>query len=61
MKIEKEKVAFHKGALTVLISERRELVRMLNTVNTLMMAHIKALKDLGVDLKKEVKVVPVKH
>jgi len=53
MRGDKEKIAFHKGALTTLIAERRELVRILTTVNGLMMAHIKSLKDMGVNLKKE--------
>ncbi len=53
MKVDKEKIAFHKGALTTLMAERRELVKMLTAVNSLMMAHIKSLRELGVDLKKE--------
>jgi len=53
MNTSKEKIAFHKGALTTLMSERRELVRLVSAVNSLMMAHIKSLKDMGVDLKKE--------
>jgi len=51
--VSKEKVAFHKGALATLISERRVLVRMLTSVNSLMMAHIQALREQGVDLKRE--------
>lgn len=52
---EKEQIAFHKGALQTLSGEQQELVKMLNTVQQLMKAHITALKDLGVDLEKEAK------
>jgi len=50
-----EQVGFHKGALTTLAKERQELVRMLQIVEQLMQAHLKALKDLGVDLEAEAK------
>ncbi|HIH17966.1 MAG TPA: hypothetical protein HA282_01185 [Nanoarchaeota archaeon] len=52
----KEKIAFHKGALATLIAERRVLVRMLTSVNSLMMAHIRALREHGVDLKREARI-----
>ena len=48
-----EQVGFHKGALTTLANERNELARILQIVEQLMQAHIKALKDLGVDLEAE--------
>jgi len=50
-----EQIGFHKGALTTLAKERQELVRMLQIVEQLMQAHLKALKDLGVDLEAEAK------
>lgn len=50
-----EQVGFHKGALTTLAKERQELVRLVQVVEQLMQAHLKALKDLGVDLEKESK------
>ena len=50
-----EQVGFHKGALTTLAKERQELARMLGIVEQLMQMHIKALKDLGVDLEAEAK------
>lgn len=50
-----EQVGFHKGALTTLAKERQELARMLSIVEQLMQVHIKALKDLGVDLEEEAK------
>ena len=48
-----EQIGFHKGALSTLIKERNELVRILAIVDQIMAAHIKALKDLGVDIEKE--------
>jgi biotin operon repressor len=50
-----EQIGFHKGSLTTLIKEREELARLLQIVNTLMQAHVKALKDLGIDIEKELK------
>ena len=52
-----EQVGFHKGALTTLAKERQELARLLGVVEQLMQMHIKALKDLGVDLEAEPKKV----
>ncbi len=50
-----EQIGFHKGALTTLANERNELLRIINVVEQLMQAHVKALKELGVDLEKEAK------
>lgn len=50
-----EQIGFHKGALTTLAKEREEMMRILNIVEQLMQMHIKALKDLGVDLEAEAK------
>jgi len=50
-----EQVGFHKGALTTLAKERQELSRIIQIVEQLMQMHLKALKDLGVDLEKEAK------
>ncbi|MBI4141122.1 hypothetical protein HY485_04770 [Candidatus Woesearchaeota archaeon] len=50
-----EQIGFHKGALTTLAKERQELARLLGVVEQLMQMHIKALKDLGVDLEAEAK------
>lgn len=52
---EAEQIGFHKGALTTLAKERQELMRMLGIVEQLMQMHIKALKDLGIDLEEEAK------
>ena len=48
-----EQIGFHKGALSTLAKEREEMVKILNIVEQLMQMHVKALKDLGVDLVKE--------
>ena len=45
-----EQIGFHKGALTTLAKEREEMMKILTIVEQLMQMHIKALKDLGVDL-----------
>lgn len=50
-----EQIGIHKGSLSVLAAERNELVRMITVVEQLMQAHVKALKDLGVDLEAEAK------
>ncbi len=55
-----EQIGFHKGALTTLAKERQEMVRILQIVEQLMQAHIKALKDMGVDLEAEAKKVAEK-
>jgi len=55
-----EQVGFHKGALATLVKEREEMQKILNIVEQLMRMHIKALKDLGVDLEKIAKETKVK-
>ena len=45
-----EEIGFHKGALNTLISERNELVKMIQTVEAIMQAHIKRLEELGVKM-----------
>ena len=50
-----EIIGFHKGALTTLAKEREELVKMVMAVEQIMKAHVKALKDLGIDLEAEAK------
>lgn len=47
-----EQIGFHKGSLSTLAKEREELLRIIRVVEQLMQMHIKALQDLGVDLKK---------
>ncbi len=50
-----EQIGFHKGAVTTLAKERQELSRLLTIVEQLMTMHVKALKELGIDLEAEAK------
>ena len=50
-----EQVGFHKGALSTLAKEREEMLKILQIVEQLMQMHIKALKDLGIDLEAAAK------
>ena len=50
-----EQIGFHKGAIATLSKEREEMVKILGIVEQLMQMHIKALKELGVDLAKMAK------
>ncbi len=54
---EQEQIGFHKGALATLSKEREEMQKILSVVEQLMQMHIKALKELGVDLEKMAKDV----
>ena len=49
-----EQIGFHKGSLNTLAKERQELIRMISITEQLMNAHVKALKDLGIDIQKEI-------
>lgn len=46
-----EEVGFHKGVLNTLMAERNELVKMVGNVEAIIQAHVKRLKELGVELK----------
>ena len=46
-----QEIGFHKGALNTLVAERTELVKMVGNIEAIMQAHIKRLKELGVDIK----------
>jgi len=48
-----EEIGFHKGALNTLANERNELVKMAQTVEHIMQAHIKRLEELGVKMDKK--------
>ncbi|MDP7179883.1 MAG: hypothetical protein QF824_01270 [Candidatus Woesearchaeota archaeon] len=50
-----EQIGFHKGALSTLAKERQEMAKILQVVEQLMQMHVKALKELGVDLEKMAK------
>ena len=50
-----EQIGFHKGSLATLSKERIELIKLIQITEQLMQAHIKALKDLGIDIEAEAK------
>ncbi len=47
---EQYEIGFHKGSLNTLIKEREELARLITIVGQLMQMHLKALKELGIDM-----------
>ncbi len=51
-----EQIGFHKGSVSTLVKEREEIIRMITIVDQLIKMHVKALKDLGVDLTKNPKL-----
>ena len=55
MATKQEQIGIHKGALSVLAVEQQEFYKLLQVVQQQIQAHVKALKDLGVDLEKEAK------
>ena len=48
-----EQIGFHKGSLATLAKEREEMQKIVGICEQLMQAHIKALKELGVDLEAQ--------
>jgi hypothetical protein len=48
-----EEVGFHKGCLNTLLAERNELVKMIQTVEAIMQAHVKRLEELGVKIQTQ--------
>ncbi|MFH1425517.1 MAG: hypothetical protein ABIG28_02185 [archaeon] len=48
-----EEIGYHKGALTTLVNERNELVKIAQVTEQIMQAHIKRLEELGVKLEKK--------
>lgn len=46
-----EEVAFHKGALNTLMSERNELIRIVANVEAIMQMHLARLQELGVQIE----------
>jgi lipoate-protein ligase A len=45
-----EQIGFHKGAISTLMKEREEMMKILTIVEQLIQMHVKALKSLGVDV-----------
>jgi tagatose-1,6-bisphosphate aldolase len=55
-KLSKEQqIGVHKGALSVLAIEQQEFLKILQVVQQQIESHVKALKDLGVDLEAQAK------
>jgi len=48
-----EEIGYHKGALSTLINERNELIKMAQIVESLMQAHAQRLRELGVNLEQQ--------
>jgi len=48
-----EEVGYHKGALTTLVNERNELIRMVQVVESLISGHAKRLEELGVKISNK--------
>lgn len=48
-----EQIGIHKGALSTLANERKELVRLVQICDQLIEMHVKNLKELGVDLEAQ--------
>ena len=48
-----EEIGFHKGSLNTLAAERNELIKMIGNVEAIMQAHMKRLKELGVEIDKK--------
>ncbi len=46
-------VGFHQGAITTLVNERNELLKMAQTVEIIMQSHVKRLEELGVKITKK--------
>lgn len=55
-----ERIGFHKGSLATLAKEREELVKLAGITEQLMQLHIKALKELGIDIEAELKIAQEK-
>ena len=44
-------IGFHQGAITTLVNERNELLKMASNVEAIVQAHIKRLEELGVKVQ----------
>jgi hypothetical protein len=53
-KVPKEQeIPYHQGVLNTLASERSELFKMIQNIESIMQAHIKRLEELGVKIQKK--------
>lgn len=48
-----EQIGFHKGAINTLVSERNELLRIVNVTESLLNAHLAELEKLGVKISQK--------
>jgi len=48
-----EQIGFHKGCIDTLAKEREELIRLVQITEQLIQAHIKSLKEMGIDLENK--------
>ncbi|PJE81343.1 hypothetical protein COU58_02985 [Candidatus Pacearchaeota archaeon CG10_big_fil_rev_8_21_14_0_10_32_42] len=48
-----EEIGYHKGAVTTLINERNELIKMAQVVEQIMQVHVKRLEEIGVKIQKK--------
>lgn len=48
-----QEIGHHQGALSTLINERNELVKIIQNVELVMQAHIKRLEELGVKIQTQ--------
>ena len=48
-----EEIGYHKGAISTLVNERNELIKMAQIVEQIMQAHMKRLEELGVKIDKK--------
>jgi len=55
-----EQVGFHKGAISTLLKEREEMVKVVGIVDTLLKAHIETLQKLGVQISPQQAEAPKK-
>ena len=53
-KVPKEQeIPYHQGVLNTLVSERAELMKMIQNIESIMQAHIKRLEELGVKIQQK--------
>lgn len=48
-----EEVGYHKGAITTLVNERNELLKIAQIVESLIQVHMKRLEELGVKVNRQ--------
>jgi len=50
-KTQEEEIGFHKGALSVLVTENSEMYKLFQVTGMHIQAHVEALKKLGIEIK----------